>query len=344
MAIAFCLNTNLLASSSEDASIKIWDLTSFKCVFTLLGHMGPVVSLVFAQIEQGAERTLFLASGSSDKTVKLWDVQFKKGVLIKTLKGHSAEVKALFLNSIEKEIVSGSADLSVKVWDLKGNCKSTFIFESSPFDIISFSPQNTYFLTCHKMEKNIYIWNYKLQRQVAYFSTKKGVGVITCAVFSNDGNLVICGSDDSNIYIWDVNDNTNFRVFSGHSAKIAALSIHPKVGCIISSSYDGKVKIWRCSHNLFYLEILKDPQSLIAGLKLYNTDTTNQLIQDNTSLLNSTIFPTHQKLPTGNMLYILGPCSAAFKCLAVNLASSLIISGQASSIKIWDALSGELLT
>ena len=60
-------NPNILASSSWDETVKIWDITSGSCLSTLRGHSDRVTSVAFNK-----EGTL-LASSSYDKTVKIWD-------------------------------------------------------------------------------------------------------------------------------------------------------------------------------------------------------------------------------------------------------------------------------
>jgi WD40 repeat protein len=57
---------NMLASSSDDKTIKIWDTVSGKSLKTLNDSNGTVNSLVVLPDYR-------LASGSSDKTIKIWD-------------------------------------------------------------------------------------------------------------------------------------------------------------------------------------------------------------------------------------------------------------------------------
>ena len=80
------LGNNQLASGSADKTIKIWDVTSGKCVRTLEGHKHAVVSLQVLGNNQ-------LASGSGDCDIKIWDVT--SGKCQETHSGHTGEVNAL---------------------------------------------------------------------------------------------------------------------------------------------------------------------------------------------------------------------------------------------------------
>ena len=64
-----------MASSSEDASIKVWDYESGEFEKTLKGHTNSVNGICF---DANGET---LASCSSDLSIKLWDVKddFKSG-------------------------------------------------------------------------------------------------------------------------------------------------------------------------------------------------------------------------------------------------------------------------
>jgi len=106
-----------LASSSDDQTVRIWNLTTNTCKFNLTGHTSPVYGL--KQITPN-----ILASGSFDRTIKLWDTT--SGQLIRTLTGHTRVIYCSvdLLNS--QTLVSGSEDQTIKLWNWStGECLST---------------------------------------------------------------------------------------------------------------------------------------------------------------------------------------------------------------------------
>jgi WD40 repeat protein len=66
--IAFSPDGKLVATGSQDNTIKIWDVDSGKELYTLRGHSCSVTSVAFSPDGQ------ILVSGGNDKTVKAWKV------------------------------------------------------------------------------------------------------------------------------------------------------------------------------------------------------------------------------------------------------------------------------
>ncbi len=115
----FSINNFTLISSSNDYSIRIWDLSSYTSKFKLNNHTSTAYALKKINIE-------IFASGSMDTAIKLWNVT--SGELIRTLTGHNDGFYwSLDLLDDEGQIlVSGSQDQTIKLWDwMTGKCLNT---------------------------------------------------------------------------------------------------------------------------------------------------------------------------------------------------------------------------
>jgi WD40 repeat protein len=133
------ISADLLASSSYDGTVRIWDLTTNTCKFILTGHTNSVWGL--KQITPN-----ILASGSSDKTIKLWDIT--SGKLIRTLTGHTSYVYlSVDLLNNGQTLVSGSGDGTIKLWNRStGECFSTIQVPGSriiSLVVVNFDQQQT---------------------------------------------------------------------------------------------------------------------------------------------------------------------------------------------------------
>ena len=110
LAIAFSPNSNVVATGSDDNTIKLWEVNTGQVISTLLGHSWSVVTLAFSADGET------LISGSRDKIVKFWSVSTKQEV--GTLSGHVDSVSTVAISPDAQLIASGSRDKTIKLWEL----------------------------------------------------------------------------------------------------------------------------------------------------------------------------------------------------------------------------------
>lgn len=100
-----------LISGSRDKTIKMWDISTSLCLFTLVGHDNWVRGLVF---HPGGH---YIISASDDKTLRVWDIKNRRNH--KTLTGHQHFVTSLDMHKTAPYVISGSVDQTVKVWECR---------------------------------------------------------------------------------------------------------------------------------------------------------------------------------------------------------------------------------
>jgi WD40 repeat protein len=109
--VSFSADGKMLASASNDKTVKLWDVASGTEIKTLSGHQRSVRSVSFSPDGKT------LASASGDKTVKLWDVA--SGTEIKTLSGDGDQdfVWSMSFSADGKMLASASGEKTVKLWN-----------------------------------------------------------------------------------------------------------------------------------------------------------------------------------------------------------------------------------
>ena len=62
--------------------------------------------------------------------------------------------------------------------------------------------------------------------------------------FSNDGTLLVSGSDDKTVKLWDVQTGGVVKTFYGHSSSVSSVSVSPDLATVVSGSWDGTILLW----------------------------------------------------------------------------------------------------
>jgi WD40 repeat protein/uncharacterized protein YjbI with pentapeptide repeats/nucleoside phosphorylase len=105
--IAFSPDSQLLASSSDDNTVRLWDPDTGRLIKPLEGHKHPVRSIAFS----GDGR--LLASGSY-KEVRLWRVD--TGALVRAFDCHSHWINSVAFSPDSELLATGSTDSTIRLW------------------------------------------------------------------------------------------------------------------------------------------------------------------------------------------------------------------------------------
>ncbi|KAI7882363.1 putative platelet-activating factor acetylhydrolase ib alpha subunit [Lichtheimia hyalospora FSU 10163] len=254
--VAFHPVYQILASASEDTTIKIWDYETgdFEC--TLKGHTKAVQDLAFDP------KGNYLVSCSADLTIKVWDVN-NDYKCIKTLYGHDHSVSSVtFLPSGDK-IVSASRDKTIKVWEFaSGYCTKTYTGHLEWVRSVVSSEDGRLLVTASN-DQTARLWDTQTGESKVEFRGHEHV--VECAIFapinaypyiqemvgdeskSKDpgapGRYVITGSRDKTIKVWDSSGQL-LHTLGGHDNWVRGLVVHPSGKYLLSASDDKTLKIW----------------------------------------------------------------------------------------------------
>jgi WD40 repeat protein len=106
--VAFSSDSSLLASTSSDSTVHVWEVTTGRCQ-VLRGHTDEVFAAAFHP--DGTR----LATAGRDQALWLWDLA--RGEEVARLPGHTGYVWSLAWSPDGATLVSGSGDATVRLWD-----------------------------------------------------------------------------------------------------------------------------------------------------------------------------------------------------------------------------------
>jgi WD40 repeat protein len=273
-AVAISPDGQLLASGSEDNTIKIWQLKTGRLVRTLIGHTNWISSLAITPDGQ------MLVSASGDSTIKIW--QLKTGQLVRTLSSHTNSVYTMAISSDGQTIASGSGDNTIKIWQLKtGQLVRTLTRHSYAVNSLAISPDGQTLVSGNGSvwplgeDYTIKIWQFKTG--IPQRTLTGHLANVAAIAISPDGQTLISGSDDQTIKVWQLSTGKLIHTLSGHSNRVYALAISPDGQTLVSGSGDNTIKVWNLktgnlirtltghSSAIYALAMSADGKTLVSG-------------------------------------------------------------------------------
>lgn len=219
----------LLYSASWDKTMKVWRISDFKCVESVIAHEDAVNAVVV-----GFE--CFAFTGSADGTVKMWRREITRNNNMNKIK--TKHVLDRVLLSQENAVTALAVDSSF-------SSSSTVIY-------------------CGSSDGLVNLWHRDPKSKLRHGGVLKGhnLAVLCIAV---GGSLVFSGSADKNVCVWRREGNgahTCLSVLAGHTGPVKCIAVDDgdeaggdDVGVnsgnqrqrwtVYTGSLDRSVKVWR---------------------------------------------------------------------------------------------------
>ncbi|KAF3886951.1 MULTISPECIES: nSTAND1 domain-containing NTPase [Nostocales] len=248
-AVSFSPGGKLLASASDDSTIKIWSAEG-KLISTFPAQQDRVTSIAFSPDGK------FLASASTDRTIKIYSID---GKLVEILTGHSDIVTSVsFSPNVTTSLVSqsqkvkqrgdfiiasASRDKTVKLWRMNGKLIKTWNAHNGWVNSVSFSPDGK-FLVSGGEDNIVKLWNVADGQLMRTFSGH--TDRVTRVKFSPDGKTIASASGDRTINLWKL-DGQLWQTLGGqkgHTQPVNGISFSPDGRIVASAAADGTIKLW----------------------------------------------------------------------------------------------------
>ncbi len=230
-ALAFSPDGRLLASSSYDPAVKLWDVVSGQLVQRLEGHIDEVQMVAFSPDGQ------YLASGggSEDRSLRLWHVP--SGQLIHVLTEHTSSVPSVAFSGDSALLASAGGD-SVRVWRATAGER---VHALNGWRIAAFSPDNRLVASAGKEDGVVSLWRVSDGAEVN--SWKAHDRWLAALAFTPDGAMLATAGSDVDpltytrfgaVKFWRVSDGALQQVLVTPLERVQSLALSPDGRLVVS--------------------------------------------------------------------------------------------------------------
>ncbi|KAL1677643.1 WD40-repeat-containing domain protein [Schizophyllum commune] len=257
--IAWSSDGQYIASASDDKTVRIWSVADAKEVKRLIGHTNFVFCVAYNPAGN------LIVSGGFDETIRIWDASkgeysrrcacpetddLHAGKFVRFMPAHSDPVTSVGFSHDGTMIVSCAMDGLIRIWDTEsGQCLKTLVDDDNPIcSHVRFTP-NSKFVLASTQDSTVRLWNYHASRPAKTYTghVNRTYCIPSCFATSRMGErLVLSGSEDARVYIWDLQSRQLVQVLEGHKDVVLGVSVHP-TKCMLATAAmekDLTIRIW----------------------------------------------------------------------------------------------------
>ncbi|MBW2621798.1 MAG: protein kinase, partial [Deltaproteobacteria bacterium] len=268
-------NGKYLLSGASDNTLKLWDLRKSNAVRSFIGHRDEVNAVCLSSDMR------FAISAGSDRTIKLWEVE--TGRCLRTFEGHSSWVLAVSFSADVEHAVSGGVDKTIRLWQTNRREKPfraplALSMVSSSETAVSAQSQYEQDLEQAKKAltrqdpadaasniraaraqpgyshgaKAMQLWA-SLYIRLAHGEFQGGWEGSTLTGHKmgaqslspgHDHRLLLSGSADRTLKLWDIISNRCVKTLYGHTAAVNSVSLNHRKGLALSGGADKSLRLW----------------------------------------------------------------------------------------------------
>ncbi|GIV19879.1 MAG: hypothetical protein KatS3mg023_1630 [Armatimonadota bacterium] len=258
--LAFSPDGQLLATGSNDHTVKIWRVSDGSLVRTLSGHPDErYYCVAFSPDGQ------MLASGTESGAIRIWDVS--SGSIVRTLTEPDLMPATLAFSPDGQFLVAGAryslSSVDLLLWRVAdGTLVRTFAGHTRVVWSVLFSPDGQTIASA-EYDGDIKLW--KVSDGAVVRTLTGHTGRISLS-YSPDGQTLISGGADGTVKVWQVTTGHLLLTFTAHGSGVSGVAFLPDGQTVASAgSYPhASILLWRAADG----SLLREIEGLLGNLSL----------------------------------------------------------------------------
>ena len=249
-AVALSGDGRRAATGHLDGTIAIWDVPACRVTaklqlpkLLLSERLNKLNGWAINALAMSGDGQLLLAGGK-DLRLALWDLDLNK--VRHMMPGHLNSIHSVAMSRDAGMGLSGGWAGEVHAWDLRTGDE----LWSKPFsakgghnaDAVAFSSDGRLAVVLFS-GLGVVAYDARTGGEVCAFRDPSFAG-LTCMTAAADPDIIAVGDDSGGVRLLSMKDRQVKAVLSGHRNRTARLAFAPDQTRMISSGYDGLVRIW----------------------------------------------------------------------------------------------------
>ena len=232
--VAFSPDGALLATCSDDKTVRLWHTGQRRRIRALIGHEKPVNAVAFSP--DGA----LLASASDDRTVRVWDV--KRRFCLTALRGHTDRVTGLAWHPGGERLISWGDDGVLRTWDV--HARRQIAEMAGVLGFAGYSAGER-FVTLSEGGERVHLWTAGDERPLLDCPLPASAH---CLALSPNGSLLAVGFGEEGLLLMGIaTGETLARVrYADYNANcVRGVAFSPDGSLLAAASLDGGLRLWK---------------------------------------------------------------------------------------------------